>query len=329
MKLLVVSEKPAVSQWIAGNVQATWRKADVTFVHLVPFGNVRFNYPRGLKLQDYPRISEPVYKLPECSSWVCPPLVPTSDGQLVRREMSLELFSEADLIVYAGDIGHASAGAFEVIMREVFGDNRALECPALELYSFDKAGLDRTFSNLRPFGEVFAQQQEYDRIKKYFDWNWNVNALAVLGEVQRRVGVPAGAPPLSKYALQLLYALRQEASCTGNEVHSRMKNWPGTGRYQYQKGEWRHTLGSVSSRGQIMDNLVEAGLLVRTCVNDRESFTCSERGHELLGLLHPDCQDQDLPFRLAAWCNQGESAKPGIDRYLKTFFGKQLRFRAG
>lgn len=329
MKLLIVSEKPSLTRWIAEHVQATWPAADVTFVHSVPYGNIRFSYPRGLKLQDYPRISEPVYKLPDTASWVCPPLVLTSQGALERCELRMELFTEADLIVYAGDPDHAGVGAFEVIMHEVFGDNRALTCPALELYSFDTAGLDRSFSNIRPLGEVFAHSLQYGRIKKYFDWNWNVNALAIMGEAQRAAGVPADAPPLSKYALQLLYELRREASCRTNEVFGRMQYWQGTGRYQYQKGEWRPPLGSVASRSQIMDNLVEAGLLVRTRNNDRELLTVSARGHQLLGLLHPDCMDLDLPFRLSAWCEQGDSAKPAIDRYLKTFFGKQLRFRAG
>jgi hypothetical protein len=48
----------------------------------------------------------------------------------------------------------------------------------------------------------------------------------------------------------------------------------------------------------------------------------------MLNRLHPDCEDPDLPFRLHAWCEAGAAAKPAIDRYIKTFFGKQKRFMA-
>jgi len=328
MNLLIVSEKPALSRWIAAHVRATWPNADVTFVHSVPYGNIGFKYPRGSKLQDYPRVSEPVCKLKPWDSWCGSALVLTRSGELVPCVMSKELFFAADQIVFAGDPGHAGVGAFEVILHDVFGDNRAVACPALTLNSFDKQSLDRAFAEIRPFGNVFEQSRQYGRVKRYFDWNWNVNALAVLGETQRCAGVPPDAPPLSKYALQLLYELRHEASCTENELHGRMSRWVGTGRFHYQKGEGWPTLGSAASRGQIIENLLAAGLLVRTDSNGRELVLVSARGHTLLGMLHPDCKDLDLPFRVAAWCAEGDAAKPTIDRYIKTFFGKQLRFLA-
>jgi len=326
MKLLVATGKPVVSRWIAKTVQATWPNAEVTFVHLVPYGNLRFSYPRGLKLQDYPRIAEPAYKLNACANWACRPLSVASDSALTVVSMRLELFAEADLIVFAGDPSHAEAGAFEVIMREVFGDDRAMACPAVELYGFDEKGLNRSFANLRPVGELFAQTLQYGRIKRYFDFNWNMNALTVMGDAMRRAGVSADAPPLSKYALQLLYELRHEAPCADNVIHQKMNDWKGTGRYQYAKGEWRPRLGSAASRSQIIDNLTEAGLLVRVDNVSGVKLTVSPRAHKLLELLHRDCQDMDIPFRIHAWCEEGEAAKPAIDRYIKTVFGKQLRF---
>jgi hypothetical protein len=240
--------------------------------------------------------------------------------------MRMELFLDADLIVFANDPDHSGIGAFEVIMHDVFGDDRAMNCPALMLSSCDKIGLDRTFANMLPFGEMFAQTIQYGRIKRYFDFNWNMNALAVMGEAMRRSGVPADAPPLSKYALQLLYELRHEASCAENEILQRMYRWVGTGRYQYPKGDWRPTLGGMASRHQIIENLTEAGLLVRTELKGVARLSVSARGHSLLELLHRDCEDRDLPFRVHAWCKEGEAAKPAIDRYIKTIFGKQLRF---
>lgn len=50
-------------------------------------------------------------------------------------------------------------------------------------------------------------------------------------------------------------------------------------------------------------------------------------GETFLSALHPDCEDRDLAGRLHLWCEEGlASARPKIDRYIRTFFGKQMRF---
>jgi hypothetical protein len=216
--------------------------------------------------------------------------------------------------------------AFDVLMRQVFGDDRARDCPALMLRLLDEAAIERALATMRPFGQACAASLAYGRVTRYFDWNWNVNGLAILGEAQRRVGVAAGAPPLSKYALQLLYALRHLPPQTDGAVVSLMQAWPGTGRYPAQPGSGFSRMGSPASRLPIVDNLGKAGLLDWLEVSERHALSVSERGHALLGLLHPGCEDADLPFRLHAWCEQGEDSKPAIDRYIKTFFGKQKRF---
>jgi hypothetical protein len=326
MNVLIVAEKPAASKAIARITREHWPTADVTFVHAVPYGNIKFSYPRGRNLRDYPLLSNPSYKLSAWDAWVCPPYIMAVDGTLSQGVMNPSLFTTADLIVYACDPDHTGAAAFDVLLAQVFPDDRALACPALKLNAIDEDSLQQAFSNMRAFGEACQSSLEYGRIKRYFDWNWNVNALAVLGEVQRRAGVPSGAPPLSKYALQLLYAMREESPRSYGQWVSLMQRWPGTGRYQYQTGEWRPRLGSPASVGQIMENLAAAGLLEPISNEGKQVLGVSSRGRTLLGLLHPDCEDPDLPFRLNAWCEKGEAAKPAIDRYIKTFFGKQLRF---
>lgn len=54
---------------------------------------------------------------------------------------------------------------------------------------------------------------------------------------------------------------------------------------------------------------------------------CSCCGAVTLSHLHPDCQDMDLPGRMNEWQNQWPASRGKIERYLRTFFGKQLRFR--
>jgi hypothetical protein len=149
------------------------------------------------------------------------------------------------------------------------------------------------------------------------------------GEAQRRSGVPSNAPPLSKYALQLLYALRNGTAMTYGQIVTLMDRRPGTGRYTCKKGEWRPKLGSAASSSQIRENRVTAGLLDELPVESTRPLAphksaptmlmLSARGHELLRLLLPDCEDPDLPFRLDAWCSEGAGAKAAMGRDIKTF----------
>jgi hypothetical protein len=336
MKILVVSEKALLSRAIAPVIRPHWPTDNITFVHLVPYANLKFVYPRGLRMHDYPLVSEPVHGLVSWANWVHKPLVLDSNGGLTETFMGPEHFLEADLIVFAGDPDHTSAMAFDVLMAIVFGDERARDCPALYISSLGEPAVKRAFAEMRPFGQACGPVLTYGEMRRYFDWNWNVNALAILGETQRRAGVPGSAPPLSKYAVQLLYALRNVPVMTYGQIIELMHRWPGTGRYAPEKGKWRPTLGRAASSSQILENLVTAGLLDElpgesagprdTQESAPTALTLSARGRDLLQLLHPDCEDPDLPFRMDAWCSEGASAKAAIDRYIKTFFGKQLRF---
>ncbi|RQR65556.1 hypothetical protein DIE18_03660 [Burkholderia sp. Bp9125] len=338
MNVLIAAEKPSISRAIAPAVRKHWPDADITFVHVVPYATIGFRYPRGLTWHEFPLVSEPVDRLAPWAEWPCPPYIMSAGGALSSGSMDRGLFTAADLIVCACDPDHTGAVAFDVLMRQVFGDDRARDCPALKIQTFDAAAIERALANLQPFGQACSASLAYGRVKRYFDWNWNVNGLAILGEAQRRAGVTAGGPPLSKYTLQLLYGLRHASRVqptrlspprlpqTDGDVVSLMQAWPGTGRHTAQPGGGLSQLGSPASRMAIIDNLDKAGLLDRVQVSRRRGLQVSERGHALLGLLHPGCEDADLPFRLHAWCEQGEESKPAIDRYIKTFFGKQKRF---
>lgn len=337
MNILIVTERTSTSRHIAGTARAYWPTDEITFVQAVPYTNIKFSYPRGLRMQDYPFVSAPRDSIAGWEEWVCPPLSMGADGALTPTVMSGRLFSSADVVVCACDPDHTGAYGFEVLMRVVFGDDRAQDCPAVRLSSMDEASIRKAFSERRPFGEAFGTSLAYGLMKRHFDWNWNVNSFAILGAALRRVGAPAGAPPLSKYSLQLLYWLRKEPPMREGEIVHRMQRWQGTGRYVYPQYQ-APSLGSCASRARILENLLEADLLSQVLpegwmgpVDEDRSppylLTVSERGCALLDSLHPDCEDPDLLFRLDAWCQQGEAARPAIDRYIRTFFGKQLRFQ--
>lgn len=333
MNVLIVAEKPSISRAIAPIARQHWPAANIVFAHAVPYGNFKFAYPRGLKLSDYPTLSEPCNRLASWDTWLCAPLSLSDDGVLQNTMMRLELFTAADVIVFACDPDHTGAISFDVLLREVFGDSRAAECPALLLSALDVCSIQASFTHMKPFGESCGLNLRYGRMKRYFDWNWNANGLAILGETLRRAGVPADVAPLSKYSLQLLYALRSVGPTTEDKVIQIMTRWTGTGRYKRPATGWFPSVGSVASRTKILENLILAGLLERGAgaagaVQDSQVTRLTALAHVLLDQLHPDCEDPDLPFRLDAWCDKGEASKPAIDRYINTFFSKQKRYLA-
>ncbi|GBG14536.1 flagellar motor protein [Novimethylophilus kurashikiensis] len=323
MKVLIVSEKPSLSHALAAPARVHWPADEIVFVHAVPYGNIQFMYPRGRKLSEFPLLSSPKYKLASCEDWKCPPLRVRADGSFESIPMTFDLFHEADLIVNACDPDHTGAIAFKVIMQELRGPGSELECPSIKFTSFTDEVLATIFKTMQPFGETWKDYAAYGEVKRYFDWNWNINGQAILGLVARHVDVPKNSPPVSKFALQLMFALKSKGPMTTGAVCSMANNWGGTGKYT-----GKVSLGSPASRGHIVDNLMVADLLQVTGETSN-LVSLSSKGLRYLELLHPDCEDPDLPFRLDAWCKAGlDGSKASIDRYLKTFFGKQLRFLA-
>ena len=125
---------------------------------------------------------------------------------------------------------------------------------------------------------------------------------------------------MSKFGLQVLYVLNmpdtQVGMSHGALCHA-MQGWTGTGKYAPAP------MGSCASRVAILEQLHEAGLITLepTC-------RLTPVGRKLLMLLHPGCQDADLPARLSNWMQEGlAAAQPAMDRYLRTVFGRQARFR--
>jgi len=356
MNILIVSEKPSVSRALAPTARAHWPTDGITIVHANPYDNIKFNYPHAMRMPAIPIVSQPKNRLNSWDTWHCPPVVLAADGTLVPVEMTKELFTNADVIIHAGSPDHTGAVAFYVLLEQVFGDSRALECPVLMLSSLDALTVVGTpeqvqqvcqtaINEMQPFSRSCATRFEFGMMKRYFDWNWNVNSLSILGEAQHRAGVSADVPPVSKYALQLLYALQAEPPLTDAQIVNLMQHWSGTGRYGYKADDsrsslgasaWRPSLGSHRSAWRILENLETAGLLERAILDINGPVRPQERGQTVLSLsacgrnllakLHPECKDLDLPFRIDAWCDKGLASKRAIDRYIKDFFGKQLRF---
>lgn len=287
-------------------------------------GAARFNYPRGLSLRDYPLISAPSY------AWDLSILDHTTslsrylpggnrNKPAIDACQLLPLLRSIPRWVYAGDPDSHGIRNFWELHAAVKGHTEGAH-EAYRLNSLMPEAIEQALS--QPVTtDAFAQDWAYAQTKRYFDWNWNVNAQAVLNLVARDAGLPASRYPLSKFNLQLLYWLRDNGNLPLSKVIQAMTYWKGTGKYAPSSH-----FGSAMSRVAIWNTLVEAGLALE---DSRGRCTLTASGALFLSKLHPGCLDADLPHRLHQWCTLGlPESKKNIDRYLKTFFGRQLRFRA-
>jgi len=312
-----------------------------------------FSYPRGNSWSDYPVVKPISSKLGtknEIGNDGWRMAIISDDGSFehieesLKREQAIKFLKEADDVVYLvfkpqdsayGEYYETPVNPY-VFLSNVMGEPYANEdrtvllinrTDGISLYSgqADLSNHEVLSMNTGPYGKLL----DYALVKNYFDYNYNVNSLAIIGETFRKTATKTKWPdiPFDKSTLQLLYFFRRKSSTDISNILDAIDCWPNeTGRYDNK------IIGLCfpGHRYVIISRLIENGLIAADrWGSEYDAGPCSitPKGEKFLEALHPDCEDPDQPFRLDAWCNEGLStAKPKIDRYIRTFFGKQKRF---
>lgn len=327
--IVLVSEKPEHTRAIGAAAARKWAGHEIFALHTLYFSMTAFQYPRGRSWKDFPLTDFARYSIRADAPWSIYRI--DAEGGAHRldvvdgRAAAVKLLSEADEIVCAAEADPAGVAAYRAFLSCLIGYERAtIERPAVFLTDYSAAAVDVAFENVQSTeGETFRELLDYGETKRYFDYNFNVNSLAILGKTLKVVSNSAAPVPMSKYALQTLYFLRRCGPMTETELLSRMYAWEGTGRYPGQR-----ELGSPASRTQILDDLCANELTSMSAVEGRSrAIRLTALGQRFLDALHPDCEDPDLPFRLDRWCTDGlVKSGASINTYMRTFFGKQKRY---
>ena len=311
--VVFIVEKPANLRALAPHLSAKWpgKAYAITTLYI---GLYEFRYPRGLNMADFPFVGEPAWKKRPLES---SPVFEVEAGEVRQCDLEpTDILRGASSIVFAADPSPAGAVAFHVLLSECLGaDMACASWPALRLYANDDHGINKALEAANTTrDEWFESLCNAGIARRFFDFNYNINAMALFGNALRQVGGVSQDYLVSKYSLQLLFALRDHPLVGEDEdvLIRMMQEWQGTGRYTHRG------LGSPVSRPAILEGLRSAGLM--------QGVRLSAAGHAFLGLLHPDCRDPDLPARMAHWMHGWPSSRPAVERYLRTFFGKQKRF---
>lgn len=346
MRVVVVGEKPSIATQVISALPEALpgtAGADILTVFANPFVhlNPMFRYPHNIRWSQYPWVGEPVYKQFAFTSWLKPrysvpvghnryaplPEIEPYDGNPDPEARALAWVRSADLIVGAMDMESNSVLTFRRLLDYVFPEGEPAGRVIYPLIrSLARVDLLRSLKEAPTAAEADSRYLSYGLNRRRFDYCYGVNALAVLGRTMWAAGIDPKDYVPSKYALQLLYVLRGLPPVDEGHLVQLMSDWKGTGKYAAP--ERRYSLfGSCASRATIIEQLVASGLADHIPGERHPLVRISDAGNRFLDLMHPDCEDPDLPFRLDAWCVLSrEEATRKMDRYFRTFFGKQKRF---
>lgn len=339
---LIVTEKAMMSHRLIPFVLKKWPKEEIVFIETMGITGIRFKYPRDIPYSDFPHVREPEFKNVDYNElYFNDPAAPyfhfcsghtiDKNGTPTRSKFTQEevkkLLHEAEHIVCAVDPDERGFFSFHLYLNQFCPQRVSEEHEAL----FISGGLsDECIQRYLDYpittnADKIKALLEKAQIKRYFEYNYNLNAMAIF---RKPFDLAFGAGKqlqMSKYELQCLYYLSEQPGATLNEdilAFNMERRWKGTGKYTH---DTKIELGSPSSRRNIVGNLNEVGAFCFS--DDKKMVAVSNKGLRFLSMLHPDTRDPDLPYRIKKWQDEGlESAKGKIDRYLKTFFGKQKRF---
>lgn len=322
--VLMAVEKPMVARLYIPIWNEIFPNDKVSVYYIPPMGALSFDIPRNLPLSSVPQIAPPKWKVGHwAKGFKNPTAVP--DFNIAAQQ--------ADLIVCATDRDRAGVFNFENLIK-YYGIKTTNKIQWVAPIGSHKEVIEQAIKdNIKIDHPDFDILKKYNEARRYFDYNYTINALPCIGATLKAAGAKPSVNYISKNGLlliQIILKSNSSALCEGCIVEL-MREWQGTGKYSI-KG-----IGSLISRSQIIEDLVTAGLL-EVPKNGKKSpfaydingrlpqYQPSDLAHRFVALLHKSAYDPDLTGRLDEWAKSWPESKPTMERYIKTVFGKQKRY---
>ena len=319
--LLVLVEKPSVMRDLKPFIDQAYPEYAISWLIACHLTYIELRLPRGQAYADYPVTPMPTGRLRPQARLVTPAQryeCPEHSPDEVVHHVGIAL-QDAHQVLVCADASASSQWSVShlLTLHDVPTEKRCyaaitqLSADYLRAqFPVNTPGVPDWAASLIQHGEAYA----------YVDHAWAINSVALM---------PGGF--ISKYSLQWLYALNdaqlQETGLTMAELLQRFSRWPGSGKYPGTV-----MMGSAASLSAIFEQLCERGFLrcqsstVET-PSPADRWFLSASGRAYLAQLHPDCRDPDIAFRLKDWARHWPESIHQVTRYLRTFFGKQKRFK--
>ena len=341
---LIITEKVQLFDALAPIATERWPGEEIIMICSMPYDLNVYSYPRGLAYNDYPLLGEPAYKKTaarfEDGSFTRAVIV--TDGEAGHRyrmsfEQARKEMLRADHLVFAGDWDHAGVWGMERMLELLVPerDGSVFEVAIIN-GGLDERSLRRVFSDLRtPADPRYQALKNAALVKRYFDYNFNVNSLSILGQLYRTAADTNQPVLITKNMVQILIEAAKvgEIMESGRSKENSLCHWKGTGKYDPNDCNayewWLQGMGSAASRPALLKQMTSLGLLEPEDDGKYPSrFRITAFGRNFANRLHKDCTDPDLTFRLCHWMAKPlDEAKELIDAYLMAFFRKQKRLQ--
>lgn len=316
--IVIVIDKASQACNLHPIASSLYPNSAITFVSTLEFGLYDFKYPRHLKMHDFPITLNPEWKERHFIDGAIKACQVVDRKVVAIKDPIESVLNNANEVICAVSPDRTGIHAFMTLISHCCGDKAYNGMKALMIPITTKKAITGAFrEDLSTQDEWFVKKYEEAKIKKYFDYNFNLNSAVIFGQVLSNVKILRSNFILSKNGLVILYYLKSVNQIQSEELLSKMSGqWIGTGKYQ------NGSVGSVISKWEIIFQLIDVGLVKY----ENGILSLSDKGELFLSQLHPDCCDLDLPFRIEAWCKDFANAGPRIDRYIRTIFGKQKKF---
>ena len=304
---------------------------------IVPFYS--YKYPNNIKYKELPYIGDLSYKLN-----IKTKEDNTTPFALSYQNLSKDFFLSYDTIIFAVNPDTNGCYGAYLELQEVFGDgfeNHFENIYNLNTYSvmndFLSNELEKILTNKKYKEEqlnYFYKLVKQGKIKRHFDYNYQINCNVFVKEVYKELFFNDYKDNqefedsytkfgFTKYMLLTMFAFYskvQNAIFSLEELLKFMTRYIGTGKYK-NKYEYEYIqIGSITSQGQIIENLISLKIINKENIG----YAFNSKLENFIKLLNKKVYDPDLPYRIENWCElEFEDAKFKINNYIQEIFVKQ------
>ncbi|MBO9428196.1 hypothetical protein [Sulfitobacter sp. R18_1] len=310
-RVLMIIEKPSMVQYVVPHWLDQFPHDHIHLFCTLRRAALRFKLNRNLPLSAAPLITEPVLER-----------IPSEECYYCNGDFGEEARAADHIICANGFAPHHSRNLLDLMTEH------GIETPLSEVSWVPIEGIDaeeiksKIKLGLRADHPDFTRMASIGHARRYFNYLYLVNALPVFGLALRSAGIDTTGNLgfISKYTLQSLLLLDRAdpGPLLWNDIVKLMRNNPAS--------KTPSPIGTVYSREALITWLWDSGCLTSDNGKRTGLLSLSDRGRRLASLFHKDCFDPHLSSRFEGWGENWPASKPAIDRYIRSFFGKEKRF---
>jgi len=332
-RILLLTEKPAHDKLLLTNkiMKEYLKNNEYETYNTMMISTYSFKYPENIQYKDYPKTNNIIFNKD---------LKYKNEYYIENyKKTTKDFFSSFDELILSPDPDHTGVYSAIITLEETLGENWQKyfkKIIYLNLFNYQQDLLSEQLKNvlfLEDKGKRLLENKnkfkffyEQGKIKRYFEYNYNINSNIFFKEILKSLNIKY-EKTLTKYIIMTINYIYKEMEETfsESELLTKMSNYKGSGKYKNSNRIFCKGIGGVASRVTIIDILKNLSFLEKD-KNNKNILKKTKFGNNFYHKLHKKTFDVDLTYRLNNWMELPfEEAKDKIDKYLIDIFKKQKR----